>query len=138
MGEANPAFLERWHRMVAARDLDALRALLAEDVSIGPPPYWGRIEGRENVHFLLGLILETIEGFRYRREWTDGPELALEFLGRVGETELQGIDLITLDDAGERVASLDVLIRPARAVAALREIIAPKMTAFLASSVGEA
>lgn len=133
MSEAADRFLDSWHRMVAGRDLEALRELLAPGVSIAPPPYWSRIEGREAVHFLLSLILETIEGFRYRREWRDGSELALEFLGSVGGRELQGIDLIHLDSAG-RVAELDVLIRPAPAVEALREIIAPRMTGFLARS----
>lgn len=82
------------------------------------------------VHHLLGIIVTNVEGFTYHRGWTRGRELALEFRGRVGDHELQGIDLITLDDAG-RVAHLDVLIRPMNALEALREIVAPKMMAFL-------
>jgi len=85
-------FLSEWHRIVAERDLVALCALLAEGVSIGAPPYWQRFAGRDVVHQLLGLILHTIEGFTYHREWRHGNELALEFTGRVGEVELQGID----------------------------------------------
>jgi len=124
-------FLSEWHRIVSERDLDALRDALAEDVSIGAPPYWQRIAGRDVVHHLLGIIIHTIEGFTYHREWQQGNELALEFTGRVGGLELQGIDLITLD---ERLAirRLDVLMRPISAVEKLREIIAPQMTAFLA------
>ena len=34
------AFLDEWHRIVAHKDLDALTALLREDVTIGAPPYW--------------------------------------------------------------------------------------------------
>jgi len=126
------AFLTDWHRIVAERDLDGLRARLAEDVSLGAPPYWTRIEGREVVHHLLDLILETIEDFTYHREWREGAELALEFRGRVGDLDLQGIDLITLDERS-RVANIDVLMRPAAAIAALRDVIAPKMTAFLSA-----
>jgi hypothetical protein len=124
------AFLNEWHRIVAEKDLAALTALLREDVTIGAPPYWTKLEGRPLVHHLLGLILETIEGFTYYREWQQGGELALEFRGTVDGLELQGIDLISLD-AGGRVANLDVLMRPTSAILALQELIGPKMLEFL-------
>ena len=94
------AFLTEWHRIVAERDLDALHTVLADDVSIGAPPYWQRLEGHDLVHHLLGLIVHTIEGFTYHREWEQDGELALEFTGRVDGFDLQGIDLISLNDAG--------------------------------------
>jgi hypothetical protein len=131
------AFLERWHRIVAERDLTALHDVLAADVTLGAPPYWNKLTGRPVVERLLGLILETIDGFRYRREWVAGRELALEFHGRVGELELQGIDLITLDADG-RIASIDVPMRPMNAVAALRERIAPRMAEWLAQRAARA
>ena len=131
MPEGVARFLEEWHRIVSRKDLDALRGILAEDVSLGAPPYWGRLRGREIVHHLLGQIVGTIEGFTYHREWQNGRELALEFTGRVGELELQGIDLISLDER-LRIQSLDVMIRPINAVLSLREIIAPRMASFLA------
>jgi hypothetical protein len=130
-------FLEEWHRIVAEKDAAALPRVLAHDVTIGPPPYWNRLEGAVLVAHLLGLILETIDDFTYHREWTDGDELALEFRGRVGEMELQGIDLISLDPHG-RIRSLDVLMRPVNAVVALRERIAPHMVEFLAARARDA
>lgn len=131
MGDEVARFLVEWHRIVAERDLEALHGVLAEDVSLGAPPYWGRIAGRDVVHHLLGLIVGSIEGFTYHREWREGGELALEFTGRVGELELQGIDLISLD-ASQHIRRLDVMIRPVNAVLALRESVAPRMAAFLA------
>jgi len=129
-------FLTGWHRTVAERDLDALRALLSEDVSLGAPPYWARIEGRALVHHLLGLILHTIEDFTYHREWRNGSELALEFMGHVGAVELQGIDLISLGDSAV-IRKLDVLIRPANGVEALTAVIAPQMMAFVTGRRGD-
>jgi hypothetical protein len=123
-------FLEDWHRIVAARDLDGLAKILAEDVTLGAPPYWGKIEGRPLVVQLLGLIIHTIEDFTYHREWQQGAELALEFRGHVAESELQGIDLLTLNAAGE-VQNLDVLMRPLNAVSELRDLIAPQMADYL-------
>jgi hypothetical protein len=131
MADQVAGFLDEWHRIVAEKDLKALRGILAEDVSLGAPPYWGRLEGREIVHHLLGLIVNTIEGFRYHREWQNERELALEFGGRVGELDLQGIDLISLDER-LRIRKLDVMIRPINAAVALRETIAPRMASFLA------
>jgi hypothetical protein len=124
-------FLDEWHRIVAEKDLPGLARVLADDVTLGAPPYWEKLRGRDVVHFLLGLIVNTIEGFTYHREWRSGPELALEFRGRVGGLELQGIDLISLDERG-RIRNLDVMIRPINAVQALQGIVAPKMVAFLA------
>jgi hypothetical protein len=124
-------FLPEWHRIVAERDLAALGAVLAPDVTLGAPPYWSKLAGRELVQHLLGLVVNTIEGFTYHREWRDGVELALEFRGRVGEIELQGIDLVTLDAEG-RIRNLDVLMRPLNGIAALRDRIAPRMAEYLA------
>lgn len=124
------AFLDEWHRIVAQGDLDALREILREDVTIGAPPYWTPLRGRPIVHQLLSIILETIEGFTYFREWQDGRELALEFRGKVGDLDVQGIDLITLDAEG-RIQNLDVLMRPTNTILRLQERIAPRMAEFL-------
>ena len=125
-------FLSEWHRVVSEKDLDALWEVLADDVSLGAPPYWDRFQGRKLVHHLLGLILHTIEDFTYHREWQEGSELALEFSGRVGGLDLQGIDLISLND-GLVIQNLDVLMRPTNAVDRLRDTIAPQMASFLGS-----
>ncbi len=134
MARANDEFLARWHRLVEARDLVALEQILADDVSMGAPPYWDKLKGRSLVHHLLGLIIRTIEDFSYQREWHDDSrgqgEIALEFHGRVGELKLQGIDLISLNERGE-LQNLDVVIRPMNALEALRDVIAPQMMEFL-------
>lgn len=131
MSEGVDEFLSEWHRVVAEKNLPALGKLLADDVAIGAPPYWDKIQGHATVHHLLGLILHTIEDFTYHREWRDRNELALEFTGHVGDLDLQGIDLISLNDDGV-VQNLDVLMRPVNAVISLRETIAPQMASFLA------
>ena len=139
MACVNDEFLAKWHRLVRERDLVALEKILAEDVSMGAPPYWDKVKGRPVVHHLLGLIIHTIEDFTYHREWHDDSrgqgEIALEFRGHLGELNLQGIDLITLNDRGE-LQHLDVMIRPMNALSALRDIIAPRMIAFLQENAG--
>ena len=131
MADPQPEFLTEWHRIVSEKDVAALGSVLAEDITMGAPPYWEKLNGVELVQYLLGIIVNTIEDFTYHREWQQGGELALEFTGHVGDVELQGIDLISLDDE-LRIRSLDVLMRPVGAVIALREIVAPQMAAYLA------
>jgi len=141
MASAHDEFLAKWHRLVEQRDLDALERILAEDVSMGAPPYWDKLNGRPIVHHLLGLIISTVEDFTYHREWHDesrgggtgSREIALEFRGHLGELDLQGIDLITLNERGE-LQNLDVMIRPMNALSALRDVIAPQMLEFLRAS----
>ncbi len=136
MASDNDEFLAKWHALVTGRDLVALEKILAEDISMGAPPYWDKLRGRPLVHHLLGRIVHTIEDFTYHREWEQDGELALEFTGHVGELQLQGIDLISLDETGERIQNLDVLMRPLGAIEALRDIIAPQMAAYLAGKSG--
>ncbi len=134
MASTKDEFLEKWHRLVEARDLVALESILAKDVSLGAPPYWDKLTRRPIVHYLLGLIIQTVEDFSYDREWHDDSrrtgEIALEFRGHVGGLDVQGIDLITLNDRGE-LQNLDVMIRPMNALSALRDVIAPQMMEFL-------
>jgi hypothetical protein len=130
MSERVDAFLDEWHRVVREKDVAGVGALLADDVTMGAPPYFEKLAGTGLVTHLLGLILHTIGDFTYHREWCKGREIALEFTGRVDDLSLQGIDLISLNADG-RVQNLDVLMRPVNAVIALREIIRPQMLAYL-------
>lgn len=124
-------FLVEWHRIVREQDVDAIAALLEEDITLGAPPYWTRLEGKDIVAALLGIVVKTIKSIGYHREWVDGRELALEFRGSVGDKELQGIDLISLSEH-YRISRIDVLMRPLNGIKALRDAIAPQMQEFLA------
>lgn len=130
MSDSIEQFDREWHRIVAEKDRIGLERVLAEDITVGVPPYWQKLHGRAIAVHLLDLIIHTIEDFTYHREWSNGRELAFEFKGHVGEIELQGIDLISLDEGG-MVTNLDVLMRPANAILELRSVVAPQMAAFL-------
>ena len=125
-------FLDEWHRIIREQDLAAIVEILADDVEIGAPPYWNKLEGKELVGHLLGLILETIEEFTYHRQWRSGRELALEFTGVVDGHQLQGVDLITVNEEG-LLAKIDVPMRPLGTIEHLRDKIGPKMQKYLAS-----
>lgn len=80
-GASTERFLTEWHRIVREKDAAAIGTLLAENVTLGAPPYWSTLEGRRLVAHLLGVILQTIEDFTYHRQWTAERELALELSG---------------------------------------------------------
>lgn len=113
-----PAPLARWHEFVTTGDFGILDDLLADDVVFRAPTYWTPRQGKLEVALVLGTVATVFEGFRYEREWIDGPDWALEFVARVGALEIKGVDLIHLDEEG-RIAELEVVMRPANAVAAL-------------------
>ena len=128
MSADSKAFLEQWHKIVATRDVEGLAAVLAEDVTLGAPPYWAKLETKEVVLRLLEIIINTIDEFTYHREWINGSELALEFRGSVDGLGLQGIDLITLNDEG-KIQNIDVMIRPMNTLAKLAGIVREKVMA---------
>lgn len=122
------AWLKPWHAAVEAGDAAAVAGMLADDITMGAPPYWTDLQGKAVVERLIGVLVKTIEEFTYHREWIDGHELALEFRGRVGDLGLHGIDLITLNDAG-LVQHLDVMIRPANALMELMTRVGQQLQA---------
>jgi hypothetical protein len=127
-----PDPLAHWHAFVATGDVGLLDDLLADDVVFRAPTYWTPRHGKLEVALVLGTVATVFEGFRYEREWTDGPDWALEFVARVGNLEIKGVDLIRLDADGHS-AEFEVVARPANAVAALGEAMNERLARLLSS-----
>jgi hypothetical protein len=130
MADTASQFIERWHRIVRGKDADAIPTILAPDVEVGGPAFWGKLRGKDTVAHFVGLGIRISAGLTFLREWASEQGIAIEFKGKIGEQSFQGVNLITLDDAG-RVKTLDILIRPINAAAALRDLVTPQMTAYL-------
>jgi SnoaL-like domain len=111
---------------VESRDLDALTACLAENVVFNSPVAFKPFEGRDSVGRVLHFAATTFEDFRYVDEVADGHRVALIFRARVGDKELQGLDLLHTDDDG-LIDELTVMVRPLSGVIALAEAIGPKV-----------
>jgi hypothetical protein len=104
-------FLDTWHQAVRDRDADLIASIIAEGCELHSPVVWKPSADKHYlVHILMGVI-NTVEGFEYRKEWVEGDDLILEFTGTVDGKGLVGIDKITLDDQGH-MARIEVLIRP--------------------------
>jgi len=130
MSDRAQRFIEEWHRIVRTKDVGAIDGLLAPDVEVGGPAFWGKLRGKDTAAHFVGLGVRVAAGLTFLREWVSEDGLAIEFKGKIGEQNFQGVNLIAFDDAG-RVKSLDILIRPVNAVVALRDLVTPQMTAYL-------
>jgi hypothetical protein len=96
---------------VERMDIDAVSELLAPDIVFHSPVTFHPFIGRETVTRLLEIVAGTFEDFRYTDEMqTDGAH-ALIFRANVAGKELEGIDLLRLDDAG-LICDFTVMIRP--------------------------
>lgn len=113
---------------VEAQDHEGMVAALAPDAVLNSPVSFKPFEGREAVSRLFAILLETFEDFRYTDEFEAEGSAALVFAARVGERQLQGLDLFRFDEAGQ-IAELTVMIRPLSAVIALAEAVGPKLAA---------
>jgi hypothetical protein len=96
---------------VERHDIDAVSELLAPDIVFHSPVTFHPFVGRETVTRLLEIVAGTFEDFRYTDELqTDGAH-ALIFRASIAGRELEGIDLLRLDEQG-LVCDFTVMIRP--------------------------
>jgi hypothetical protein len=105
---------------VEARDLAAASAALSDDVSFHSPVTFKPFEGRDAVTHVLGAVLRVFEDFRYTDELEGEGTLALIFEAKVGDRDVQGMDLLRFDADG-LIEDFTVMVRPLSATLALRD-----------------
>ncbi len=109
---------------VESRDAAAVPDVLAEDVVFRSPVVFRPYEGREVVAtILVEGAMNVFEDFRYTDRLAGDDADALIFEARVGDREVQGLDLLRFDADG-RVRELTVMVRPMSAMHALRDAMA--------------
>jgi len=96
---------------IEAGDDDAALATIAENVVFRSPAVYKAYEGRDVVAPILKAVATVFENFRYTDEWRDGLTTILFFEASVGDRDLQGIDILEENDAGE-IEKFTVMIRP--------------------------
>lgn len=112
---------------VEAHDLEAMMAAFSDDAVLHSPVTFKPFEGRAAIRQLLGILLEVFQDFQYTDELEseEGTE-ALVFTARVGERDLQGLDLIRFDESG-LIRDLTVMVRPRTALEALLAEVGPRL-----------
>jgi len=115
-----------FRRAVEARDADAVVDLLAEDVVFRSPVVFRPYVGRDAVAPVLRAALEVFEDFRYVDQVETGDTAVLVFEARVGDRNLDGVDILRFDADG-RIAEMMVMIRPLSGLNALAEAMAQRL-----------
>jgi len=114
---------------VEARDHDAMVAALSDDVVFHSPITFKPFEGREAVGALLGVVMGTFEDFSYTDELDSDGAKALVFQARVGDRQVEGLDLLRFDAEG-RIEDFTVMVRPLSAAMALAEAVGKGLEAI--------
>lgn len=105
---------------------------MVEGVSLHSPVFSRGVEGRERVIQALRVVEQVVGDLNYVGEVANESTVMLRFQARVGNLELEGIDLLTLDSAGQ-VEDLTVFMRPFKAVQAFREGMLAKLDELTAA-----
>lgn len=105
---------------VESRDLEAIGALLADDVTFRSPVAHKPYEGKKITAAILANVIEVFEDFRYIRELADDTGHALVFEAKVDGLQLTGCDFLVLDDNG-LITDFMVMVRPLKAAHALAD-----------------
>ena len=61
--------IQKWHDMIATRDMSILSELLADDVVFRSPVAFKPYEGKQVVFFILNNVIQVFENFTYHREF---------------------------------------------------------------------
>ena len=113
---------------VERADLEAALDLLADDIVFRSPAVFKPYEGKDTVSTILRTVFGVFEDFRYTDELAGDGVHALIFEARVGDRQLQGMDLIRADGDG-RIGEFTVMVRPASGLMALAERMGPALQA---------
>jgi hypothetical protein len=130
--EARVNGIQGWHEVVEKRDPSLLGALLADEVVFHSPVVHTPQRGKAITTLYLGAAVKVFgnDTFRYVREVSQGPHSVLEFVTQLGEVQVNGVDMITFDQAG-RIIDFKVMIRPLKAIQLIHQLMAaalPKPT----------
>lgn len=117
--------VDAWHTLAKARNPRALAALLAEDVVFHSPvvhtPQRGRLLATQ--YLSAALMILGNDSFRYVREIRGERDALLEFALELDGVQVNGVDLIRWNDAGQ-ITDFKVMVRPLKAIQAVQQKMA--------------
>ena len=149
MGEPIERCVENWHRHLRGELPGGLDAILAEDVVFLSPIVFSPQRGRELTKLYLNAAFATLGGgskrsaaadpgarFRYVKEVRSGHHAVLEFETELEGKYVNGIDLLSCDDAG-LITEFKVMVRPLQAIQLLHQQMAAMLKQMQGAGRGE-
>lgn len=121
------ATTEQWRKGGETGDVDLCLEALAADVVIHSPiSHRIRFEGRDQAHDLLIAAFSLFQELRYASDIGDHRNRTLVHRARIGEQELEEVQLIRLDDAA-KISEITLFVRPLPALTALMSALGPEL-----------
>ena len=114
--------LTKWNQAIKTRDLNILNDILAEEVVFYSPVIWSAQRGKPLTKMYLSAAFHVLatEDFKYDKQIIDGNHACLEFSTKLGDTIINGVDIITSNDEGQ-IIEFKVMVRPLSAMMALKD-----------------
>jgi hypothetical protein len=109
-----------FRKAAESKDFESGKELFSESVVFRSPFVHTPYEGRDALMFLLSNVAQVFEDFRYLHQVETGDTAVLMFEARVGERELQGVDILEYDADG-LIEAMTVMVRPMSGLQALGE-----------------
>lgn len=103
-----------------AKDFAKAEELFSSEVVFRSPAVFKAYEGIDALKVLLGTVVQVFEDFRYIDQVETGDTAVLVFEARVGEKQLNGVDVLRFGEDG-KIAEMLVMIRPLSGLMAMAE-----------------
>jgi hypothetical protein len=114
--------IERWHTLVRDKNVSGLASILAEDAVFHSPVVHTPQVGKGLTEKYLAAAFAALfnDSFRYVREIIGEREAMLEFVVELDGVHVNGVDIIAWN-TNEEITDFKVMIRPLKAINAVRE-----------------
>ncbi|GAA4282714.1 nuclear transport factor 2 family protein [Brevibacterium daeguense] len=114
-----PPLISAWHELVRSPSPEALRELLAPDVTFRSPAVHTPQEGAEKTFAYLWAAVRVLRPtIEYQHEWYDDSSAVLQFSATIDGFEVSGVDIIEWNAEG-RITEFTVMVRPLKGLQAI-------------------
>lgn len=122
--------LQRWHEMLASRDVSVLPDIISEDCVFLSPVVHTPQEGRDITVMYLSAAAHVLrDEFHYVKEVVAGDHAVLEFVCKIDDITVNGVDIMTFNEDG-LISEFKVMVRPKKAMDKLHEKMQAMLEAF--------
>ena len=126
-----PEVIEKWHKVVADKNIALLDEILADDARMHSPVVHTVQEGKQITKMYLAGAAMTIgnDSFKYVREVYDDGFAMLEFETEMDGIIVNGVDMITWNE-DNLITDFKVMIRPLKAVNMVHKMMGAALESF--------
>ncbi len=109
--------IDNWHALLETKDVAGLNGILHDDVVFHSPVVHTPQRGKQITTLYLAAAFNVLNGddFKYLRQVIGEKDAVLEFQTVIDGITLNGVDMISCDDAG-LITDFKVMVRPLKAV----------------------